>query len=124
VLVDREVAIPDLPLVGPAWRVESVITGDVVSSVPEPVVATLLFTADGEVFIDTGCNKGGANVEIGPDRLRFTDLVITEASCEAPFGELETPMLLVLRADEVTYSIDADLLHLQAGERGLELRGS
>jgi heat shock protein HslJ len=124
VLVDREVAVPDLPLVGPLWTVESIIVGDAVASVPDQVVGSLLFAAGGRVFIDTGCNRGGARFEEGADTLRFTDLVITEASCEAPFGELEAPMLAVLRADVVRFAIDADVLEIHAGPNGLQLRGT
>jgi heat shock protein HslJ len=121
-LLDREVAMPDLPLAGPIWRVESLISGEAVSSVPEQVVATLRFTPDGRVAIETGCNGGGADVAVEPATMRFTGLTITEASCEAPFGELEHPMLQVLAADEVSYEVDADVLRLEAGDAGLQLR--
>jgi heat shock protein HslJ len=121
-LLDREVALPDLALAGPAWRVESIVRGEAVSSVPEQVVATLRFDPAGRVVIETGCNSGGADVAVGPAVLRFTGVTITEASCEAPFGELEHPMLQVLGANEVSYRIDADVLHLEAGDAGLQLR--
>ena len=64
-LLDREVADPDLPLVGPVWTVTAIITGDAVSSVPEGVIATLVFTDDGLVMVNTGCNSGVAGRRSG-----------------------------------------------------------
>jgi heat shock protein HslJ len=123
-LLDREVAQPDRPLIGTTWQVESIVTGDAVSSVPGQVVATLRFTADGQVLVDTGCNTGGGPVEVRPETIRFGEIMITASSCEAPFGELEQPMLQVLQAGEVGYRIDADSLTLNANGHGLQLRAS
>ncbi len=47
-LLDRQVAEPDLDLVGPTWTLTSIITGEVASSVPQGVTATLKFAADGQ----------------------------------------------------------------------------
>jgi len=123
-LLDREVAVPDLPLVGPVWTVESIVAGDAVSSVPQGVVATLTFTADGRVAVATGCNTGGGNVVVGSDTLQFGDLILTKMACQGDAAAMEAAVLAVLSTDAVGYAIDADLLDLRAGANGLQLRGT
>lgn len=123
-LLDREVADPDFPLTEITWGVVSVISGDAVSSVPNGVVATLTFHADGTVQIQTGCNSGGGRVTITADTLTFSDLVTTEMACGGAAGEMETAMLRVLTAEVVGYRIEASSLELMAGQFGLGLQGA
>jgi heat shock protein HslJ len=122
-LLDREVADPDLPLVGPTWTVVSVISGDAVSSVPEQVVATFIFQADGQVGFNTGCNAGGGRFSATADALRFSDTVMTLRACESPAGEMEAAVLRVLQTETVSYRIEAGTLELMAGASGLQLSG-
>jgi heat shock protein HslJ len=122
--LDREVAEPDLALVGPTWTVESIIVGDAVASVPAGAIATLTFADDGTLSAETGCNSGGGRYEIDGDELRLSDLVQTDIGCIGAAAELESAVVAVLTAGSVRYSIDADALTLMAGDRGLILRGS
>jgi heat shock protein HslJ len=122
-LLDREVAEPDLPLVGPTWTVDAVLAGDTISSVPQGPVATLRFTADGQVAIETGCNSGSATAEVTTETITFGDVVVTERACLVA-APAEDAMLAVLGAGEVAYAVDADVLTLRAGSTGLLLRGS
>lgn len=123
-LLDREVAQPDLMLVGPLWTVSSIISGETVSSVPAGPVATLRFAADGTLAVFTGCNSGGASYELEGDILVLRDLVLTEIGCDGPAGELERDVLGVLGADRLRVRIDADVLEIRAGDDGLLLAGS
>ncbi|HLA16924.1 MAG TPA: META domain-containing protein [Candidatus Limnocylindrales bacterium] len=123
-LLDREVAVPDLPLVGPIWTVESIVAGDAVSSVPQGVVANVTFTHDGRFTVATGCNTGGGDVVVGGDTLQFGDVALTEMACQGDAAAMEAAVLAVLSADPVGYSIDADLLDLRGGASGLQLRGT
>ena len=123
-LVDREVADPDRPLVGPTWSVVSVISGDAVSSVPDGVLATLSFTDDGQVLIDTGCNGAGGRYATGDGTVTFSDIVSELKLCLDDRNAMEVSVMGVLNAGEVTYSIEADMLTLSAGEHGLQLRAS
>ena len=68
--LDRTVAEPDLPLIGPTWTVTMIMTGDAAASVPDGVVATLAFSESGELFVNTGCNTGSGAVEILDTTLR------------------------------------------------------
>jgi heat shock protein HslJ len=123
-LLDREVAEPDLSLVGPTWTLDSIMTGDVVSSVPAGVVATLSFTPEGGVAIASGCNSGGGRVEVLAGALRFSELVQTDMACPGARGEVEAAVMAVLGAGQVAYSIDASIMTLTAGGRGLTFRGA
>lgn len=122
-LLDREVAEPDLPLVGTDWVLSSILTGGTASSVPAGVVARLRFGADGQVQVETGCNTGGGSYRVEGDRLIFGDLLLTERACIGPEGEVEAAMLAVLGAKEVVFGIDGATLRLVAGSRGLDFQG-
>lgn len=122
-LLDREVAEPDLPLVGTLWTVDSIVVGEVVSSVPAGAVATMVFSGDGFVAFTTGCNEGGARVVVEPDRLRLSEVTVTDRACPGPAGALEAAVLAVLGTDPLDYRIEAGTLTLAAGDRGLGLRG-
>lgn len=122
-LLDREVAEPDLPLAGTIWTVESIITGDTVSTVPGGVFATLVIGADGQFAVATGCNQGGGKVTADADTIRFADLVLTLRGCGGAEAAMEEAMRAVLGADVVAYEIDAASLTLTAGGRGLGFRG-
>ncbi len=122
-LQDSEVAEPDLPLTGTTWTVDSIITGDAVSSVPNGATATLVFTDDGRLEVDNGCNIGGGTYEVTDGRLRVGELMTTLRACDAPAAQLESAVMGVLNAEEIEYAIDAGSLTLMAGDQGLGLRG-
>lgn len=123
-LLDREVVEPDLPLVGPVWTVTALINGDAVTSVPEGVTATIVFTEDGLVMVNTGCNSGNGSVDIRQVTIRFGDLALTRMACEGAAAQMEAAMLRVLRADVVGYTVDASTLELSIAGYGLQLTGS
>jgi len=123
-LQDSEVAEPDLPLTGTTWTVDSIISGDAVSSVPNGAVATITLSDDGRVEVHTGCNQGGGRFEVSGETLRFVDVAVTEMACDGPGGQLEAAVLPVLGADGLTWAIDAGTLTLMAGDNGLALRGN
>jgi heat shock protein HslJ len=123
-LVDREVAEPDLPLIGPVWTVTSVVTADAVESVPEGVTATMVFTDEGLVTVNTGCNSGSGAAEIRTNTIAFGDIALTRMACEGAAAAMERTMLRILGADVVAYSVDASQLELSIGGSGLLLTGS
>ena len=122
--LDREVAEPDAKLVGPTWTVESIITGDAVSSIPGDAVATLVFREDGSLEVNAGCNRGGGTwatvaggIEVGP-------LMLTKMACQKDPATLESAVLTVLEAGTISAQIDSSLMTLMAGNQGLMLRAS
>ena len=122
-LLDREVAEPDLNLVGPTWTVESIITGDAVSSVPAGATATFVFMADGSLELSPGCNRGGGTWRLQGAGLEVTGIALTKMACQGPEGELEAAVLQVLSAGTLGATIESNLLTLQGAGGGLQLRG-
>ncbi|MGI8928644.1 MAG: META domain-containing protein [Candidatus Limnocylindrales bacterium] len=119
-MLDKEIAAPDQPLVGPTWTLSSLITGEAVSSVPMGVTATITFHEDGRVDIQPGCNSGGGNYTVDGDTITFTDLITTEMACMGGGGQVEAAVLAVLESHAITYAIDAGSLTLMAGNIGLQ----
>lgn len=125
-LLDREVADPDLPIVGPVWVVTGLIVGDAISSIPDGVVATLVFTEDGLVMVNTGCNSGSGAAEIrtGTETILFGEVALTRMACQPPASSMEAAVLRVLNADVVRYAIEASTLDLSIAGYGLQLSGA
>ncbi len=118
--VDRRIAEPDLPLVGTEWRLATILSGDVASSVPAGVVAGLRFDAAGQLSVETGCNSGGGPYEIDGDELRVGDLLLTKRACLGAAGAVEAAVLAVLEADRVVFGIEGSTLRLVAGPMALD----
>jgi len=121
-LRDREVADPDRPLAGTRWVLDGIVAGGAVSSVPAGVVAALTFT-DGQVDVETGCNRGGGAVTITAATLTFGPIALTKMACAADAMAVERALTAVL-SGQVGYTIDAATLTLDAGGRGLILRAA
>jgi heat shock protein HslJ len=122
-LEDREVAEPDLPLTETTWTLDSLISGDAVSSIPDGASATLTFTDDGHLQVDTGCNTGGGRYEVTDGTMRITELFTTLRGCHGALADVEAAVLAVLSVGEIGWSVDASSLTLLAGGDGLVLRG-
>jgi heat shock protein HslJ len=121
-MVDREVAEPDASLTGTRWIVETLITGEVASSIPAGVEASVELAPDGEVSVNTGCNEGGGRYAVEGDELRISELVLTRRGCLGPAGSVEEAVLAVLESDNVRHQIRGSVLTLDAGDHGLVLR--
>jgi heat shock protein HslJ len=119
-LLDREVAEPDLPVVGPRWQIESIVTGDVATG--GGMSGSITFGADGRATFDTGCNTGGAGYTVDGPTIRFTDVVTTKRACAPGQAASEGPMLALFRAPAVSWSFDASRLSLRDGANGLDFR--
>jgi heat shock protein HslJ len=117
---DKTVARPDQPLEGTTWVVESLVTNQAVSSMPQGVTASLVF-AEGKVAVDTGCNRGNGAAAIAATAITFGPVATTKMACAGPAGEVEQQVLAVLAGD-VAWTIDADVLQLRGAAGGLDLR--
>jgi heat shock protein HslJ len=123
-LRDRELVDPDLPLTGPTWRVESVLTGDMVSSIPPDAVATLFFKDDGTVEVNAGCNRGSGTWASVAGGLEIGPLMLTKTACEKGPAELEGAVLAVLEGEAIAAEIESNVLTLRTAGRGLILRAT
>ena len=120
---------PGLPLVGPIWTEEAEFSGDAASSAPDGggivIVASLEFTADGRVVVDTGCSTGRGNVTLEPGALRISDLSLSAPTCHrSDTAAFDARMRAVLSANQFTYTIELGVLELTAGPDTLRLRGA
>jgi heat shock protein HslJ len=119
-LGDREVVDADRPLVGTPWVLDGIVTRDSVSSVPMGITAGLAFEED-RVSVQTGCNSGGAPVEVSAETLAFGPLVLTEVACEGAAMEVERAVTAVL-SGTAAYRIEAGTLTIDRGGQGLVYR--
>ncbi len=83
-----------------------------------------MFTDDGLVMVNTGCNAGNGAAEIRQTTIRFGEIALTRMACEGDAAAVERAMLRVLTTDVVGYSVDASTLVLSIAGYGLQLSGS
>jgi len=121
-LKDRRIVEPDAALVGPSWTVDSIFSGDTVSSLPQDAVATLVFHADGTLEVDTSCNTGQGQWKAVGQGIEVSGLGLTKRFCMGANGELEAAVVATLGAGTIAAAIEADQLILRAGANGLGLR--
>jgi heat shock protein HslJ len=115
-LVDREVADPDRPLVGTRWRVDTIITGDAASSVPDDGDVILRFPTDSTFEASSeGCTSVKGEMTLGPQTITFGDVTVDDIACPSPWAET----LDVIGAGETTYKIDAARLTIDAADHGI-----
>jgi len=121
VFVDRETADPDRPLIGTAWTLESIISGQTASSVPIGVTATLSIPNAGTITWQA-CNRSGGRVE-SMDTSTFTvgDGDSTLMACPGPAGDVDRAMNAVLKG-AVSYETEGPVLRLRNGDHGLDFR--
>jgi heat shock protein HslJ len=121
-LADKEVVTPDQSLEGTRWVLDGIVSGDAVSSVPVGVTAAIQ-VAGGHVDVEAGCNMGGGSVDVTADTLTFGPIATTKMACEAGPASVESAVLGVL-AGTVGYTIEADVLTVDAGSAGLIFRAA
>jgi heat shock protein HslJ len=117
--LDRRTAEPDEPLLGTAWIVDTILSGDVASSVPVGARASLTFSA-GRVDVETGCNTGSGKVTISNDSIVIDAMILTQRACDADRTALEQAVTATLTGT-VGYRIEANALTLTNGGHGLRL---
>ena len=122
-LADQRVVDPDLAITGPTWTVDSIFSGESVSSVPAGAVATLVFHADGTLDVNAGCNQGSARWQPVGSGIEVSGLGLTKKACQGGAGELESAVVATLNAGMVAATIRGNELILSGGGMGLGLRG-
>lgn len=109
------------PLVGTNWTLESLHTGDAVSSVIAGSEITAVFDGDGNIAGSAGCNRYFATYNLSGSSLTFGPVGSTKMACHDPEGimEQENTYLSLLQAVR-GYTIEGDQLEVLDG-RGLHL---
>jgi heat shock protein HslJ len=114
-LLDRRVADPDRPLTGTRWRVDTVLSGDAASSVPDAGAVTLEIGDDALTATSAGCASVVVGMQVDGDRLHFGPASVDDVACPPPWASV----LEVLGTGEATWSITAARLTITAGEIGI-----
>jgi heat shock protein HslJ len=109
----------DADPVGTSWRLESLITGDAVSSVFGE--ATLLLGADGTVSGSTGCRSFGGSYTLNGDELSIGDLVVDQRACDEQSAGQDGQVLELL-GSPLRVTVSGDRLTLMGGANGLDYR--
>ena len=109
---------PQVQLVGPTWTRETPLTqgGEELT-----LIQTIGITADGKISFDVGCQTGVGNVTVEPGTLRLADVALTDVGCGDVVSEITAETMMVLGAEEVTYTLEGALLRLQADRHVLQL---
>ncbi|MEV6288184.1 META domain-containing protein [Kribbella sp. NPDC051770] len=122
VLQDRETAQPDVALDSTKWVLDSIVTGETVST-PGNGGAFLKINGD-RVTGSTSCNELQGVVARTGDKLTFGSIGTTRRACSGPAAELEKRILGTLNG-EVSYTIDADKLQLRSPtDDGLDFKAA
>jgi heat shock protein HslJ len=109
--------VDDAAIVGTVWILDSIITGDAVSSVMgEP--ATLELADDGTLAGSTGCRAFSGTYAITGDEVQVTQLVTDDRACPDELAGQDDHVLDVL-GDGFTAAVDGARLTLMDGTNGL-----
>jgi heat shock protein HslJ len=120
-LAPRETVHPDKELVGTTWTLDTLVDGDVASSMPAGAPEVTLVFDGKQVVADTHCNGVGADYTVTGDTIEFTGGLSTKMACAPEIMQGETAVTQVLDG-EVTYEITADRLTLtNSSGKGIQL---
>jgi len=113
-VLDRAAEVPDLPLVGTDWVLDSYSTGrDAISSVITGTTITAKFTDDSKITGSAGCNHYGGEYLLDGANLSVSSLFSTLMYCGEPEGVMEQEARYLGLFDSVAgYRIDGDRLDL------------
>jgi heat shock protein HslJ len=107
-------------LIGTTWILDSLITGEAVSSTVGERV-TLQFSADGRLAASTGCRNVTGSYTISEGQLQVTLDPYDTIGCPAEVGDQDAHILGVL-SSPFGVSVDGDRLTLTAGDKGIGYR--
>jgi len=109
--------VPDAALVGPTWVLDSLISGEAVSSTVGPP-ATLQLNADGTFAASTGCRTVNGTYSISGSEVKVTLNPYDLIGCPDPVGAQDQHVLAVI-GDGFTVAVTGQSLTLTAGNKGL-----
>lgn len=124
VLLDREVAHPDRPLVGTLWKGDATIDGGSVSG-GFGMAFSIEFGADGQVTVDSGCEVGDGQYSVDGATIAFSSLTYQGAPCTEPSVQtVANKVMAVLDGGPVSHDIEEVTLRITKGDRGLMFRAA
>lgn len=115
--------VPNADLVGPVWTLDSLISGQVVSSITGEPAPTLQLRANGTLAAATGCRDLTGRYTVSGNRVAVTLDPYDLVGCVDPLGAQDTHVLKVVGAlDGFTVAIQGSSMTMTAGDRGLGYR--
>lgn len=122
--LDREIASPDLPLVGTHWVLNASGDGQVATSGIGYDRATIGFDATGNVTVFTACQTGVGRFTADASNITFDGLAYDGATCADPtLDSVSQIVLSVLDGSPVTYAIEEKQLTITLGANTLYFIG-
>ncbi len=110
---EKAAPMPDLPLVGTKWVLDSYSTGgDAISSVIAGTTVTVTFGPDGNVGGNAGCNHYGGDYTLDGENLSVSSLFSTLMYCETPGVMDQESAYLAHLANVSSYRVAGDRLIL------------
>jgi heat shock protein HslJ len=125
-MFDTEPPPEPLPLTGTTWRLESIVSGDGVSSTIAGTKATLVMEDDGSASGNATCNTFSGSYEADDGGLVFGPLATTKLACNKMGAAQQEQQVLAALAATGTFVIEGDQLTLSAesGEMLLTYRAT
>ncbi|RNL79827.1 META domain-containing protein [Nocardioides marmorisolisilvae] len=115
-MADRENVHPDRPLLGTTWQLDTIIDGDVASSVPSDRTASLRIVGR-ELRAKDGCNDGTGTVVVRNGLIAFADVDFTRRPC--PSSAQVVPELEPFLSGSGSYVITENRLTITRDGHGL-----
>lgn len=115
----RVAPVADVDLIGTTWILDSLISGDAVSSTVGE--ATLELSGGGSISASTGCREVTGTYTISDERVQITLDPYDMIGCISPLGDQDSHALNVL-TNGFEVRVDGNRLTLTAGEKGLGYR--
>ena len=113
--------VPNADLVGPLWTLDSLISGQVASSVIG--APTFQLKADGTLAASTGCRDLTGRYTVSGSKVQVTFDPYDLIACAEPMGSQDTHVMRVLGAtDGFTVVVQGNAMTLTAGDLGLGYR--
>jgi heat shock protein HslJ len=113
--------VPNADLVGPLWTLDSLISGQVASSVIG--APTLQLNANGTLAASTGCRDLTGHYAVSGNTVQVTLDPYDMIACADPLGAQDTHALKVIgAADGFTVVIQGESMTVTAGDLGLAYR--
>jgi heat shock protein HslJ len=117
----RDVPPEASPLVGTAWTLTSISSGDAVTSIVSGTEITTGFAPDETVSGSAGCNRFHGTYTWAGDRLSFSSIATTKMAC-ADYVMAQEGVFLDAMGEVASYAIDGTQLTLLDGS-GANLLG-
>lgn len=116
--------VPDLPLEGTDWSLETIIDGDVAASVPSGTESSLGI-ADGVLTVAVAsCRSTAVDVVVSQTTLTFDPTGFAASDCTGGAASVDGALAEVFGSGEVAYRVDAEALTISSGGTELVYRGS